>query len=479
MSGSESIVRDLYRMPGDRELLDREILNHAVAAYDGLLSLALVDDAGDRGNLVAALVAALNQLGRKKYQWLCHPLLIEGLHGVRASPSLQRWHQSVALPSASSLFEPVADSGDLLGNILLALSLRKNPNWKGEEWLSTDLTGRLRFPASDWSIIVFPAEAGQQNAFVRKRVKALLEDDQACLSLDDSVGPFLYLSREDALRIVSNNDENLSLHQFATPNAEVRARLQYATPLCSGSVRYDPIYFTNFEAHAGYTGAIVNCVLEAIRFNSPSIHREFCHLMYAVRGFELPESPAGTVGSFSDPTYPRVMGINVPYSLNNEPRLSPFCFQWFGHELAHTKTYLINDIAYFNGWTVIHNPADFIPCIPRYGRPLSVRTVFQIPYTHFYEWTLLMDFMENGFDTLPWEVNDDPLPVGDDLELEITEAFDLINSYARLTNLGVATVTHLWQLFSVVRSRWRSVRARWHGSHRVAAVPNPVKLAGP
>jgi hypothetical protein len=451
-------------MPGDRSTLDGQILRQAAAAYEGLLARALNDRAGDPQHRIASLIAALERLGPSKGQWLCHPLFIEGLHTVKL-PTFRRWHTSVASPSALTVFESGADRGDLLGNSLLALALCNDPSWNGEEYLATDLAGRIRFPSCDWSIVVYSDEAGPQNALVSKTVRALLDEEEASLSLDEGREPFLVLTRENALRMISHNAKNIRLQQMVTPHAEVRARLQYEIAICSGNVRYDPIYFVDFERHAGCTGAIVECILDTLRCNSPAIHSEFCHLMYAVRGFELPESPTGTVGSFSDPCHPRIMGINVSYSTNNEPCLSPFCFQWFGHELAHTKCYLINDIAYHNGWTFVDNPAEYTRRIPRYERPLSVRTVFQVPYTHFYEWVLLIHFMERGFDTLPWEIQDDPVPLGDDLKLEITEAFDLISGHARLTDMGTAAVTHFWQLFKGISSQWQTIRAKWHPSH--------------
>jgi hypothetical protein len=441
-------------------VLDGVILKQAAVAYERLLNRALNDGTGDRPCLIAALVAAIDRLGPTKCQWLCHPLLIEGLH-TASHPVLRRWHMSVASPSVLSLIESDAHCTDLLGNALVALMLRHDPSWTGEESLATDLAGRIRFPSCDWSIVVYPRDGQPRDALIRNRVSVSLDDDRTSFSLEASREPFLVLSRDNAVRMILHNDQNLCPASMATRNGDARARLQYEVALCDGRVRYDPIYFIDFDAHAGYTGAIVQSVLEAIRGNSPSIYREFCHLMHAVRGFELPEAATGTVGSFSDPCHPRIMGINVTYSLNHEPLLSPFCFQWFGHELAHTKTYLINDIAYANGWTFVENPADSAGCIPRYERPLSIRTVFQIPYTHFYEWVLLIHFMERRFDAVPWEIYDDPVPIGDDLALEITEAFDLIHSHAQLTELGTAAMSYFWQLFKSIRSQWQATRSRW------------------
>ena len=121
-----------------------------------------------------------------------------------------------------------------------------------------------------------------------------------------------------------------------------------------------------------------------------------------MRGWELPAAGYGTIQSFSDPTLPRVMAINISYGPGDEPRLCPFCFTWLGHELGHTKSYLIETILHVRGESLTTNQSDYTDVLPRYGRALSLRTVLQVPYTHLYEWTLLMDFVEGAFAGLPW-----------------------------------------------------------------------------
>ena len=111
-----------------------------------------------------------------------------------------------------------------------------------------------------------------------------------------------------------------------------------------------------------------------------------------MRGWELPAAAYGTIQSFSDPTLPRVMGINVPYGPGDEPRISPLCFTWLGHELGHSKSYLIETILHVRGEALTTNQTDHTNILTRYGRAFSLRTVLQVPYTHLYEWTLLMDF---------------------------------------------------------------------------------------
>ena len=83
--------------------------------------------------------------------------------------------------------------------------------------------------------------------------------------------------------------------------------------------------------------------------------------------------------------------MNDPSALKtSEPCADPLCFTWFGHELGHTKDYLIDTILYERGVALVRNPGERVGPIPRYGRSLPVRTLFQIPYVHLYEWAVLM-----------------------------------------------------------------------------------------
>src|SRR5438105_11983075 len=135
-------------------------------------------------------------------------------------------------------------------------------------------------------------------------------------------------------------------------------------------------------------------MLDAIRKNSPLIFQELCQLIDSILGLELPDVGPGTIESLSDPTRPRVMGINIPFTSDHEPCLSPFCFTWLGHELGHTKHYLIETIIAVAGDRFLRDPSGLTEFVPRYGRKLAVRTLFQIPYVHLYEWILLMDFID-------------------------------------------------------------------------------------
>ena len=199
---------------------------------------------------------------------------------------------------------------------------------------------------------------------------------------------------------------------------------------------------------------------EMFRRNSPAVYREFRSYIHAVRAFEFPTSALGVVGAFSDPTVPGIMSINVPYTPADEPRLDPFCFTWFGHELGHTKDYLIDTILYNEGLVLLRNAAERTDPIPRYGRSLSVQTLFQVPYVHLYEWALLMDFWDAGFQGLPWGVTADVTSVGEDLAAEIREAFALIENRAQLTPAGEAALDHFREFFAAAQARWRTRRPR-------------------
>src|SRR5205823_7727683 len=125
----------------------------------------------------------------------------------------------------------------------------------------------------------------------------------------------------------------LERRQLAFPHPHVKPRLQCARRLGHAPIRYDPIGFQDFQAHAGLTGGLVERLLAAIRHNSPAVYRELCTFLHTVRGFEFPPSAYGVIGSFSDPTLPGVLGLNISYTPRHEPCLDPFCFTWFGHEL--------------------------------------------------------------------------------------------------------------------------------------------------
>jgi hypothetical protein len=255
--------------------------------------------------------------------------------------------------------------------------------------------------------------------------------------------------------LVDNADpSNSSRVEF--PDPHIRPCLRCAARLGRSAVRYDPVALPPGQGHAGLTGGLIRRLVAALRLNSPAIYRELRTFIQVVRGYELPPTARGVVGSFSDPTLPGVISINVAYTPEDDPRIDPFCFTWLGHELGHTKDYLIDTILHDDGLALTVNPSDLVGPIPQYGRALPVRTLFQIPYVHLYEWALLMDFRAAGFRGLLWRVPEDVARVGEDLNVEIREGFELIREWARLTPVGTAALSHFRDLHARAIARWRS-----------------------
>jgi hypothetical protein len=318
--------------------------------------------------------------------------------------------------------------------------------------------GRVGFPFCDWTLALRNT-AG--DLLANRIVRLALTADVATWRLAEQAElPFLVTSRADCVRMLVANGAPVDGDRFTTPVGRVRPRFQQACHFARSAIRYDPVGF--LPGHAGLTGGLVGRMLAAIRKNSPAVHRELARLMHTVRGFEYPPAAAGHGASFSDPTLPGVMGVGLSYSPRNEPCLDPFCFTWFGHELGHTKDYLCDSVLYGQGQALVRNPADTTGPIARYGRPLVVRTLIQVPYVHLYEWALVMDFWEGGFRGLPWPAPAGAAAVGDDLAAEIKEAFALIRERAQLTPLGEAALRHFRELYGMALARWRFVRS--HGA---------------
>jgi hypothetical protein len=468
MSTATSLVQRLFGAPGDMPRGSDNLAEQAASAHANLLARAA--RSGD-----PALTESLGPIqaflrGRsppaQRRRLLCHPALIEGLHTLAPfSSELERWHDCVAPPRSPPCADragPAARAS--LGNVSLILRLRADGHWQGVQHLATDVLGRISFPFSDWSLTLH----NDQGDFLGSQlVTVSLDQDQACWRLGDSAEPpFLILSRDDCLRMLVDNTDPRERRRLQFPNERLKPRLQCASPLGQRKIRYEPIGMHEREDHAALTGGLVQQVLASIRRHSPSVYREFGTFVYTVRGFELPPTTYGVVASFSDPTLPGVMGVNVCYTPQHEPCADPLCFTWFGHELGHTKNYLSDNILYDRGETLLQNAADWTEIIPRYGRPLAVRTLFQVPYVHLYEWTLLMDFWQGGFRGLPWRRPADVAELGDDLEAEIEEAFTLMEDRAQLTPLGEAALSHFKELFARAQARWQSVLSR-----RLVAVP--------
>jgi hypothetical protein len=451
----------LYGPPGRAATNTREILERAAEALADLLDRACAEADPDLGRALTPICAFLGGAApaAEKRRLLCHPLFIEGLHGLApCSAALRRWHEAVTDPRPPAPDGPPACAARAsLGNVALALLLRTDAHWRGEHDLCTDVLGRVGFPFCDWCLALHTDRGEFPSG---EAVRLSLDADQAAWRLGGTdEPPFLVLSRADCLRMLVENADPVDCRRLKYPNARLRPRLQRAAPLGRSPIRYDPIAFQDFQAHAGRTGGLVEGLLDAIRRDAPAVYGELCAYVHAIRGFEFPRSASGVVGSFSDPTLPGVMGINVSYTRRHEPCVDPFCFTWLGHELGHTKDYLNDIILYGSGQPLLENAAERTGCIPRYGRSLTVRTLFQVPYVHLYEWALLMDFLEADFRGLPWRVPGDATAVGDDLAAEIEEAFAMIEERARLTPLGAAALCHFRELHAVASARWRSLRS--------------------
>jgi hypothetical protein len=229
------------------------------------------------------------------------------------------------------------------------------------------------------------------------------------------------------------------------------------------------------DRHAELTGGLVAAALTAVAHHAPGVASAFDATMSAVRGWELSPAKYGTLQSFSDPTLPRVMGINVSYAADDQPQLCPFCFTWFGHELGHTTSYLIETILHVHGHSLTTRHGEYTDTIPRYGRIMPVRTLLQIPYTHLYEWILIIEFLEGGFTGLPWTIDDDPFAFGEDIRAEIEEAFDRIDRDVALSAAGTFALARLHELYSGFLERWRGICARPVGWGRCSAERVPLR----
>ncbi len=396
-------------------------------------------------------------------RFLLDPTFIEALHSAAGdSPSLAEWHHQIADPSVAGVWSAAALQGaSHLGNSLLALLLRDDPNWQGEVVVQTDLFGRLRFPTCDWSVALWSKGRGRDAVLSQQPITVSVARRDVRLSPagrphDD----FLVMGRKEWLQMIVGSADRLNCREIAWPQGDVGLRLQFARPIPGWHVRYDPIVVGDCDRHSGLTGGLIAMALGAVAHHAPAVAAEFDATMSAVRGWELSPAAYGTLQSFSDPTLPRVMGINVSYTEDDQPQLCPFCFTWFGHEMGHTTSYLIETILHVHGQALTSCHGVYTEVIPRYGRIMPVRTLLQIPYTHLYEWILLIEFLEGDFAGLPWTIDEDPIAFGDDIRTEIEEAFDRIERKVVLSAAGRFALARLHELSGHVVDRWRRVCVR-------------------
>jgi len=342
--------------------------------------------------------------------------------------------------------------------VVAAVLLRRWRHWCGEIELATDDYGRVHFPFCDWTLVLVDERSEGRDLFAHQTLVLHLDEREARWSLgDQKFPPLVRMPRPmfDAMFVDNRASVRSAGVEFRA--GPPRPRFERSSRLGHTRIRFEPIGGDAPTAHAELTGAIVAALVAAIERNAPHIHDQLCQCIRTIHGFELPPYGRGQIASFSVPTSPGVIGFNVQYTPRDEPRISPYCFMWLGHELGHTIHYLIDDVAYAHGWRFLENPGETTPVIPRYGRRLNVRTLFQVPYVHLFEWWLLMLFHEHGFAGLPWLMSDDTFAVAEDLRDEIDEAFDLINEHARLTAIGQAVVARLRELVAEADSHWRRV----------------------
>jgi hypothetical protein len=467
VSQIDRFVARLFEMPGDPDRSAEPLLGRAAKAHRRLLDCAASEQTASRpaNRLLPGISALLKRLPDPllRRRFLVDPAFVEGLHrAIGVSRVLSEWHQRVAQPSIANVGPPATgEATHRLGNSLLTLLLYDNPHWCGQIGLRTDLYGRLRFPLSDWSIALARRGGGPACVLADELIVAQLTRQEVRLSLETQADHgLLTIRRQDWLRMFVANDPAVDGGGIAYLSSDVNTRLQFAGSIPGWQARYEPVSLGETDGHFALTGGIIASVLGAIRRHSRRIADEFDVLMSSVRGWELPARDYGTIQSFSDPTLPRVMSINVPYAADDAPCICPFCFTWFGHELGHTKSYLIETILHVGGQRLCTNAAEYTDVVERYGRALSLRTVLQIPYTHLFEWVLLMDAIEGDFVALPWKVEENPADFSEEIQVEIVEAFERIEREARLTPCGHAAVSQLQELTHRAQARWRTLKHR-------------------
>ena len=462
MSHLDRLVSQLFRSPGCASAGTRQFLGRAASAHFALLERAAADSANAHPRLAQLPATVLSHIERLparagQHRLLLDPAFIEGLHAAAAiSPSLAVWHTAIAEPSIATICQATTpEHADRLGNSLLSLRLREDPNWQGRIALRTDHFGRLRFPLSDWSIELLCQDAGPHAVLADESVTAILTGSDVQFVVDRCDNEtIVIIPRRDWLRMLIANDSTIDGRKIVYPNRELMVRMHFAGRIPSWRVRFEPMTFAN-AAHVGSTGGLTAAILNSIRRNATNIAAEFDHLLRTIRAWGLPPAAYGTIQSFSDPTLPRVMNLNVSYTDDGAAQIDPFCLTWFGHELGHTKSYLIETILHVLGFSLTPTHGDYTDFVERYNRRLPIRTLLQIPYTHLYEWSLLIAAIENDFAALPWLIEDDPIAFGDDLRAEIEEAFDHMHQVVQLTDCGHTVLARLWALSTEVLSGWQ------------------------
>jgi hypothetical protein len=456
---ARDLARELFTPPGAGGAATQHLLAQAAAAHAHLLDSACAAAHAPLDELRSVLVGYLRgpaPAGEKRLL-LDDPLLVEALHALAgASDDLAVWDATVA---PGTYHVPAERQATLavgrLGNVALALRLRQSRGWCGRLELASDDYGRIHVPFCDWVLVLVEQQDGVGELFAHRTLTLVLDEHEArLLAAGQGTTPVVKMPRAVFDAMYRDNRETVASGEIEFGGG-VRARFERMGRIGGTRIRYEPIAVDRLPAHAELTGTIVSDLLSAIESNSPGIYAQLCQCVRTIHGFELPRYGQGQIASFSVPTSPGVIGFNVEYTERDEPRLSPCAFMWLGHELGHTLHYLIDDVIYVHGWRFVENPGQWTPPIARYGRPLLVRTLCQVPYVHLYEWWLLIHFCERGFSGLPWRMTLDPQAVGQDLRDEIAESFELIDAHARLTLAGQAVMSHLRRLAAEAATRWR------------------------
>lgn len=446
MAPLADLVARWFSAPGDFVASDRQLLEARAIELR-----ALVDRAGRApAHLPLRLVATYCR--RPGNAWLALRLPAAWPRGDPESVA------TLDAASPSSFGDPRLASGTLdLGNVAAGLMLEECPTWRGRLTLETDEFGLVSFYRSDWSLWLGDERPETFSVHGAAAIELDIGRFDCRFQLPGDERPFLVLPRVDCLRMLSTRGQPMNPRSLRCPHSELRPRVQQATPLSGGETCFEPSCCQRFAEQAPLTGGIAAALVASLAANSPGVAREFAAHVAVVRGYGLPTGDAGQLGSFSQPWRRGVIGLNVEYAEDGCPLLSPYCFTWLGHELGHQRHYVIDALAAAQGLRFVDNPARLSPPITRYGRPLCMGTLFQVPYVHLYEWQLLMDYLEGGFAALPWTMPDETQAAGDDLEAEIREAFALVGEYAELTELGTLALAHVRRLTDQFAGRWQRV----------------------
>jgi hypothetical protein len=455
---AHALAQQLFAAPGSGREQTRHLLAQAAGSHARLLASAAEAHEAPLDRLREALGGYLRSTASawEKRMLLDDPHFVEALHALSAaSDALADWDAAVS-PDGHGNGGPRETSlgRSRLGNVVAGVLLRRARDWCGRIELASDDYGRVHVPFCDWTLALVGDDRGE--LFAHQTLVLELDERHArWLFPGRDARPLARMPRRLFERMFVDNRDVADGREIEFGACRPRPRFERAVRLGRTPIRFEAIGGDRPAAHADVAGGIVAALVEAIERNAPHIHDQLCQCIRTIHGFELPPHGCGQIASFSVPTSPGVIGFNVSFTAADEPRFSPYAFMWLGHELGHTLNYLIDDVAYTHGWRFLENPLEKTPLVPRYGRSLYVRTLFQVPYVHLFEWWLLMLFHERGFEGLPWLAFDDTRAVGDDVRDEIAESFELIDEHARLTPTGRAVVERMRALAAEADSHWR------------------------